>query len=949
MGTEGTDLIDVVGRGRFNRDRRARFLIPIDRPKAVRPASLSLGKDDGPENASWLRAFLLAFEIGHTFGPDTLHAIAHGRISLEPFQLAPALRLLSLPRPRLLIADDVGLGKTVETGIALLEMERRGKASRILVVCPPTLTGIWRDVLASKFEIHAEIFDSESVRKHRRSLPAHLNPWQVVPRVITSLDWAKQPHVLRALSPVRWDAVVLDECHHFALRGHPPSRRARLARCLADRTDILLLLSATPHDGSPTAFGSLLGLLDSALVDGSGSPSSGRATQHMIRRLKTGVRLASGARFLERRVSSLPVALSETERFLHRAVTVYANRLLDEHGDPGVTFIASILKKRLLSSPLALARSLEARKERLEQNTPFHPDQGTRTGVPSDLLFGDLGAAPRGDADRREETEEIERLLGIVRPLLEKPDGKIMAVRNLVDKEIRDSGGKAVLFTEYRDTLEWIQRWFSHLDPLPFHGGLDSSERREVLQSFRQSEDHPLLIATDAAGEGIDLQERCSLLIHFELPWNPNRMEQRNGRIDRYGSSKPPRIFHTVVEGSLESALLDLLHRKVDRIRRELGSASEVLASFGNFDPEPFILQARGAPNDSKREFEDLVDAQVRTRFETWKKAGSDSILAPRVFGREEEEEVLEVLRRSRGFPPEYPECRRLLEGSFSLLGGRIEETGEPSIVRLHVPPPLQGADLPPRIDRATFERETALRPEARETDFITPSHPLIRECVHAMKSRLFDSCFPARVCAVKGSEDGFLFVFQRRFLDGRGECVEESLESVFVPRTGPVSSDAESDRERLWSAGEGPSVTRPPWVAAQWSSCLKSAREEERRRRVLRAEALGLWAAERAGLRMESLARLRSAKLARLEECAKLESSAPVDLFTALREEEEAHRLAYERDRTETRLQEDLLGIDASSWIDPEAPSELLGAWVTVWDEDRNPLKSLGGGGTPC
>ncbi|MCU0724039.1 MAG: SNF2-related protein, partial [Planctomycetes bacterium] len=294
------DLVEVAGVAGENFGRRARFLVPVDRPAPAEPAPLRPpGPRDRPDPAR-LRALLLAFEIGCSFGPDRLGALAHGRIALEPYQLEPLLRLLSLPRPRLLIADDVGLGKSAEAGLILAELERRGKASRILVVCPASLTRVWRDALASRFGIQAEVFDEEASRDLRRRLPAHLNPWLAVPRIVASVDWAKQPHVLRALSPVRWDAVVLDECHHMAARGGPPSQRARLASLLAARSEALLLLSATPHDGSPSSFASLLRLLDPALLDASGAPDPARAPRHVVRRLKTGVVLASGGRFAER-------------------------------------------------------------------------------------------------------------------------------------------------------------------------------------------------------------------------------------------------------------------------------------------------------------------------------------------------------------------------------------------------------------------------------------------------------------------------------------------------------------------------------------------------------------------------------------------------------------------------------------------------------------------------
>ncbi|MHC5039835.1 MAG: DEAD/DEAH box helicase, partial [Planctomycetota bacterium] len=257
---EGPDVLEVIGRDRWNHGRSARFLIPVDHPQSAEPPPWIPPETPEAMNAKALHALLLAPSAGF------------GRISLEPFQLAPVLRLLALPKPRLLIADDVGLGKTIEAGLALAEWDRRGKASRFLVVCPASMTEVWRETLRTRFGLKTNRFDTDALRTLRRRLPAHLNPWQVVPRVITSLDWAKQPHVMRALSPVHWDVVVIDECHHVALRSGKPSRRARLATLLASRTETLLLLSATPHDGSSASFASLLKLLNPTVIDEKGKP-----------------------------------------------------------------------------------------------------------------------------------------------------------------------------------------------------------------------------------------------------------------------------------------------------------------------------------------------------------------------------------------------------------------------------------------------------------------------------------------------------------------------------------------------------------------------------------------------------------------------------------------------------------------------------------------------------
>jgi SNF2 family DNA or RNA helicase len=309
-----------------------------------------------------------------TIAPFLLPAIRH-----EDYQLVPVKMALSLPRPRLLIADDVGLGKTIEAGLILCELHARRRANRVLIVCPASLCLQWQREMQVKFGFRFVIFNRQTLAQKRRELEAGTNPWAYEPRIITSMDFLKRPDgAFREIQGLRWDVIIVDEAHHLAPSGAAESDKqlTRLGRFLAEASDALLLLTATPHNGYDESMATLLSFLDPSLVSDGKKLIPNRYRRHYIRRLKKHIRNPDGSpKFVERMpVQPLQVTLSPEEKKLHEQVRAYAERILAlaEKAEPAdrqaIQFVATVLCKRAVSSRKALLETLKRRLERLQES-----------------------------------------------------------------------------------------------------------------------------------------------------------------------------------------------------------------------------------------------------------------------------------------------------------------------------------------------------------------------------------------------------------------------------------------------------------------------------------------------------------------------------------------------------------------------------------------------------
>jgi superfamily II DNA or RNA helicase len=555
-----------------------RLLTPFDTLRRVeRAPGLRLVR-----RARWRRAFRGLVVADHP--PGALRTARLARIELMPYQLEPALAVVRGAGVRVLLADDVGLGKTIQAGLVVAELRARGAADRVLIVAPAGLREQWARELSERFSIHADAVDGRVLRRRLAMLPLGVNPWSTLPVAIASVDYVKRPEVLPAIAACNWDVVVVDEAHGVAI----DSDRRAAVHALASRAAYVLLLTATPHSGDRRAFEALSAL---GALDASGDPP-------LVVFRRTRLAVGIGA---TRRIHTIGVGQNGFERRMHRLLARYSAAVRAEQGEAArqdACLGLSVLHKRAFSSAWSLARSVERRLAALSSSDTA-ADVGQLT-LPLDDPNGDLVAADEpppwpsdlGLSDRRRERRLLTALatsaLGASRR-----ESKVAALCRL----LRRAKESAVVFTEYRDTLMHIRERLSHdappgAMPLVLHGGLDRDERAAVLAEFSRAPCR-LLLATDAAAEGLNLHRRCRLVVNLELPWNPMRLEQRIGRVDRIGQRRTVHAFHLIARGTGEARILSRLRARVNAAKAALDAPDPL----GN-DVEIATLAVAGEAHD---------------------------------------------------------------------------------------------------------------------------------------------------------------------------------------------------------------------------------------------------------------------------------------------------------------------------------------------------------------
>jgi superfamily II DNA or RNA helicase len=513
------------------------FLLPFDRPRRAKPKPFVV-----VSARRWLRAFAGLLLRTHPYGG--LRRFSRS-IDIVPRQLEPALSVLRDGHPRLLVADDVGMGKTIEAGVILSELAGRDPSFRALILVPAGLKEQWRQELASRFAAAPAVADACWLRQAARLLPPDVNPWSPPGTYIASFDFIKRPEALRPLEDVRWDLVVVDEAH--AAAGGTDRRAA--VDAVASRASRVVLLTATPP-GDPAELTSLCEI--------GAAPHEGPIPMFQRRR-------RDGDRPLRRSVL-LAIRLTAKERRMHRLLERYTAQLwraARRLGDGNVRLATVLLRKRALSSAASLACSLRRRLELLSEagadsefqlRLPLDPD-GENT--PDDIVDeGVLGV--RGLEDLAHERRWLDVLIGAADAASESKTRVLVRLLSRI-------GEPALVFTEYRDTLEHLHAALAGAG-VPtgiLHGGLTHAERRDAVARFTRG--CGTLLATDAAAEGLNLQHACRLVVHYELPWNPARILQRAGRLDRMGQPRRVHEIAFVAADTAESVVLAPLTRRALR------------------------------------------------------------------------------------------------------------------------------------------------------------------------------------------------------------------------------------------------------------------------------------------------------------------------------------------------------------------------------------------------
>lgn len=620
-------------------------------------------------------AFLDAVTWGSVSQADTraLQSPFRSGVEVEDYQLDPIVRAISMPRVNLLIADDVGLGKTIEAGLVVQELTLRHRVRSVLIVCPSSIQIQWREEMRDKFGLEFRIVDTELLRDLRRRRGLHVNPWTHFPRLITSIDFIKRERPMRLFReslrdgdaptyPRPYDLLIVDEAHNVAPSGRgkyaTDSQRTLAIQTLTPLFEHKLFLSATPHNGYVESFTALLELLDNQRFARSVKPNRAQLEAVMVRRMKSEleVKWNGERRFAARKVCYLEVPYTDQEQRAHQALQEYTRLRTQSAKTEGerfaAEFVLKLLKKRMFSSPAAFATTLEKHLSSIGRGSAI-TENGWRRQVEeadedflndeerdeTELIALELASSQVGTgSDDKRINDLLAELNQYAHTASGRSDSKAKTLIDWLKKNLKPNGTwgdtRVIIFTEYRTTQKWLQGMLAAEGLaegnrlMTIYGGMDIKDREIVKAAFQANPNVSpvrILLATDAASEGLNLQNHCWQLIHYEIPWNPNRMEQRNGRVDRHGQKHPEvRIFHFVGAGFDSAATparpgdlacdLEFLYRaalKVETIREDLGKVGPVIAA----QVEEAMLGRRPALDTSRAE-KDAEPVRRMLKFE---------------------------------------------------------------------------------------------------------------------------------------------------------------------------------------------------------------------------------------------------------------------------------------------------------------------------------------------
>lgn len=602
-------IVRCVGQSELVRDQEAAFFSDLDRIEPEDPARTKFRLDTSPHGIE--TRLLLDSMIRRTPVPVSNTGLTVGHQILAddlPYQREPFRKAMGQLQPRLLVADAVGLGKTIEVGMLLAELQRRGRANRVLAVVPRHILDQLQHELWCRCAFPLVRLDSDGIQKVRQRIPAGQNPFTYFNRVIVSIDTIKNPSRYRHhLEKVRWDVVWIDEAHSVANRS---AQRARLAQVLAPNADALILTTATPHNGNAETFADLISLLDPTAVPDPTEVTADDIKHLVVRRHKHSpdVEAVVGDRWAER---AEPVPIAITPTYKEEAVFSELSRTWLDADAPRPSkdrLFAFTLLKAALSSPVALLETVENRLKRREA------EAGT------------------GDS----EVDALRRLHGLADEALQDRSGKLDVLVETLEKIGVGKGSdvRAVIFSERIRTLDWIaEELCDRLGMGPdqvetFHNSKSDEEQQRIVEAFSMaSEPIRVLVTSDIASEGVNLHKQCHHLIHFDVPWSLITLEQRNGRIDRYGQRTPPEIRYLLYNPSDPEVAGDVrviakLIEKENTAHKALGDAASVMGLYSETAEEAEIIKVLSQQTSEDREEALEAVAPADRAFDPWAFAG---------------------------------------------------------------------------------------------------------------------------------------------------------------------------------------------------------------------------------------------------------------------------------------------------------------------------------------
>ncbi len=798
------DHVEIIGRKLYSKEYISRIFSEGDLSQ-IKCKDSTL---DFSTKGSYAFLALEAKRLEFASEYDPLLAMSTSKIDPLPFQVEAVYGyILKLPRIRFLIADDPGAGKTIMAGLIIKELKLRGLVERILIVAPGHLKDQWRRELKERFQESFVVVDRNTMNNNFME-----NVWEKESQVITSIDFAKQEDILPSLRSVHWDLVIVDEAHKMSAYKYgnktKKTDRYRLGEVLSKTSEHLIFLTATPHKGDPENFRLLLDLLEPGffatkeLIEES---IRNKDNPLFIRRLKEDLRDFEGRPlFTNRYPITVEFNLSDDEKKLYNELSKYVisqyNKALEVDKKGNIAFALLILQRRMASSCYALLKSLERRKKRLEEfptsSTPKTipdleevEDYDEEERIKQEKLWEGISLA-KNEEELQREIETIEKLINMAKKVVEQEkEVKLVELKKAIEKgfnKIREIGGneKILIFTESRDTLEYlvgkIKSWGYKVNYI--HGGMSLEDRIAAEGVFKH--ESQIMVATEAAGEGINLQF-CHLMINYDLPWNPNKLEQRMGRIHRYGQQKDVYIFNLVAKDTREGMVLHKILNKIEEIRKAMGSDKvfDVIGVlFQKVDLYQLILEAVAnakSMEDIIRELDIKIDEEYIKRV---KDALGES-LATRYIDYTRIRELAQRAKENR-LAPEYVE--EFFKRAFSMAEGKYKSKKDGFMIIEKIPEELrkiaknytQGSILT-SYKKATFDKDLAFRnPDA---EFISFGHPLFSALIEWVNKNHLEALRKGAIFEdPSGRYKGIIWIFEGEIKDGNNQTAGKRLLTIY-------------------------------------------------------------------------------------------------------------------------------------------------------------------------
>lgn len=795
---------------------------------------------------------------------DPMLAVATSDVRPLPHQIRAVYGEL-LPRTplRFLLADDPGAGKTIMAGLYVKELVLRDDVKRCLIVAPGGLVEQWQDELFFKFGLRFDILTNTQI-----DAEVGQSVFDSHPMLIARMDQLSRNDDLKAeLSQTHWDLVIVDEAHrmgaHYFSGKLEKTKRFQLGELLGRIARHLLLMTATPHSGKEEDFQLFLTLLDRDRYEGKYHRGVHNAdtTGLMRRMVKEELLTFEGTPlFPERIAETVPYDLSDGEKNLYEQVTQYVregmNRAekLDGKRRNTVGFALTVLQRRLASSPEAIYQSLVRRSNRLEKRKAAILSGDTSSIEPADLdapsdideydeyspeemetieeELVDAATAARTVAELDAELQQLSELIEAARRVRQSGDDrKWVELRNLLeDASVTDGPAghprKLIIFTEHRDTLDYLTGRIRTLTGRPdavkaIHGGVRRPERRAITEEFTKNPECQILIATDAAGEGLNLQA-AHLMVNYDLPWNPNRIEQRFGRIHRIGQTETCRLWNLVARNTREGEVFTRLLDKIEEQRRAYGGkVFDVLGSaFDDVSLRELLIDAirYGERPDTRARMHQVIDASVSE--------GIQELLDERALAHDSmaEADIAELRRimddaRARRLQPHYIESA--FREAFTRVGGRLSKREKDRFEIPNVPAVLRNASTKPiatRYERVTFDVDRIEVDGASRADLLAPGHPL-HDAVTDEAIRRWGAALEQGTVLVSATADApqLLVGVVEEVADGSGLPVARRFGYAYVDEHGTIADAGPAPYLDCVSAPATEATKRAidqPWLA---------------------------------------------------------------------------------------------------------------------------------------